>query len=126
LNARSNDNVNGSSFRDEKLTQLSGILEIYKYKLTEKSYLAKEKTKALAKAQNNLRFLGNWLTKLESELSEIKILTEQDGLKGPEMESKVWELQSQIEDIQQFLLENLGDSDKIKSRQQFESSNLSN
>jgi len=125
LKARSNSNDNVSSSRDEKLMELSGILEIYKYKLTEKNHLAKEKTRALAKTRDDLRFLGDRLTLLESEISEIKKHSEQNGLKSPEMESKVWELQSKFEDIQHFLLENLGDSDKIKFRSQYESFDLS-
>jgi len=125
MKARSNGVDHVSYSRDKKVTELSGMLEIYKYKLTEKNHLAKEKTKELARAQNDLRFLGDRIAKLNSELSEIKKQSEQDGSKSPEMENKVWDLQSKIEDIQHFLLENLGDSDKIKSRQRFESSDLS-
>lgn len=124
--ARLNSNNDVSFSRDEKLIELNGVLEIYKHKLIEKNRLAKEKTKALAKTQDDLRFLRDRLAMLESELSEIKKHPQQDGLKSPEMERKVLELRSKLEDIQRFLLENLDDSDKMKSRIRFESSDLSN
>jgi len=126
LKTRSHSNENVSYSRDEKLIELSGILEIYKYKLGEKNHLAKEKTKALVKTQDDLRFLKNQLTFLESELSKIKTQSHDNEFKDPEIEIKVWELQSKLEDIQHFVLENLNDSDKTKFHRQFKSSNLSN
>jgi len=126
LKTRSNNSDNVSYLQDEKLNELNGILEIYKYKLVEKNNLAEEKTKALTKTQDDLLFLNDQLTMLESELSEIKKHSQQDELKGSEIENEVRELQSKFEDIQHFLLENLGDSDKIKSYPRFKSSNLSN
>jgi len=126
MKARSTGSNNVFFSRDEKLVELNGILEIYKYKLIEKNRLAKEKTRALAKTQDDLRSLGDRLIMLEVELSEIKKRSQQDEFKSPEIESKVLELQSKFENIQHFLLENLVDSDKMKSRGRFESSDLSN
>jgi hypothetical protein len=105
--------------------ELSGILEIYKYKLSEKDRLVKEKTMALAKAQDDLNFLKGQLSALELDLSELKKNSGNKEFQSPGIENKIRELQSKFEEIQFFLLENLGDSDKMKTHQRLESSNLS-
>ncbi len=113
-----------SYLRDEKVIELSGILEIYKHKLGEKNRLAKEKTKALAKTQNNFNSLQDQLATLKSELLEIKRHSMDGEFQDPEIENKIQELHSKFKDIQYFFLENLYDSDKISFQPRFESSNL--
>lgn len=120
--SKNSDNVSYS--RDEKLIELSGMLEIYKHKLGEKDRLAKEKTRALYRTQNNFNALQGQLATLESELLEIKRHSINGEFQNPEIENKIQELHSQFKDIQYFFLENLYDSDKIKSYPRFKSSNL--
>jgi len=124
LKKETKNSDNASYSRDEKLIELSGILEIYKHKLGEKDRLAKEKTKALTRTQDDLTSLQDQLAMLESELLEIKRRSIDGEFQDPEIENKIQELHSKLKDIQYFFLENLYDSDKIKSYPRFESSNL--
>ena len=113
-----------SYLRDEKVIELSGILEIYKHKLGEKNRLAKEKTRALARTQNDFNSLQDQLATLEYELLEIKRRSMDGEFQDPEIENKIQELHSKFKDIQYFFLENLYDSDKISFQPRFENSNL--
>jgi len=108
-----NDNVSLS--RDEKLIQLTGILEIYKYKLVEKNKVAQEKMKALVKTQNDLLDLKGQMAIVQFEMLKLKSHSRHDELQDKEIETRVQELQSKFQDIQHFLLENLPDSDKINT-----------
>ena len=123
------------AFPDRKLTELNGILKIYKEKPFEetKSTQAKtaditslekqlallenqlnEKNKALVKTQRDLHDLEGRLTVMKQELLELRERPEDDGSQDSDDEGQVQELQSKFRDINDFLLENLYDFDKIK------------
>ncbi|MCK5259563.1 MAG: hypothetical protein KAJ70_00745 [Candidatus Omnitrophica bacterium] len=126
------------AFPDEKVTELSGILRIYKDKLFEETKAAREKTsditnlerqlallenqlneksETLVKTQRDLYDLEDQLTALKQELLKLRERPQDKGSYNSDGDRQVQELQSKFLDINDFLLENLHDSDKIKSRQ---------
>ncbi|MCK4881614.1 MAG: hypothetical protein KAS92_01175, partial [Candidatus Omnitrophica bacterium] len=121
---------------DEKLNELSGILMLYKDKLSEEAKAARkksadivalevqlmglsnrlnEKNKALVKTQRELQDLGGQLTVMKEKLLRLRERPQESGPHNSDVDDQVRELQSRFRDINDFLLENLHDSDRIKT-----------
>ncbi|MBN1869013.1 MAG: hypothetical protein JW847_00330 [Candidatus Omnitrophica bacterium] len=125
------------AFYDEKLHELSGILSIYKGRLFDEVRTAREKTasisalekdlktlenqldqknEALVKTQNDLRDLEDQLTVMKQELLRLKGRPQDNTFQNNDVNRQLEEMQSKFREINDFLLENLYDSDRIKSR----------
>ncbi|MCK5178441.1 MAG: hypothetical protein KAR32_02845, partial [Candidatus Omnitrophica bacterium] len=121
---------------DEKLNELSGILMLYKDKLSEEAKAARkksadivalevqlmglsnrlnEKNKALVKTQRELQDLGGQLTVMKEKLLRLRERPQESGPHNSDVDDQVRELQSRFRDINDFLLENLHDSDRMKT-----------
>ncbi|OGX34208.1 MAG: hypothetical protein A3C36_05000 [Omnitrophica WOR_2 bacterium RIFCSPHIGHO2_02_FULL_52_10] len=117
--------------------ELNGMLNIYKEKLSDEHKSAKEKSilisalegrlgdmqfkidakdRVLAQTQSDLRSLQERLEAVEAELMNLKESPWQNGLRDMSVGYKVSELQTQFKDIQQFLIENLHESDRMNAR----------
>ena len=124
---------NNGAFPAEKLIELSGILKIYKDKLVEETKATQEraadiivleeqlalmenelnaKNKALVKTQHDLHDLEDQLRIMKQELLKLRQRPE-GNYQDNDVDRQVQELQSKFQDINNFLLENLYDSDKI-------------
>jgi chromosome segregation ATPase len=121
---------------DEELIELRGILEIYKDKLVEETQTAQKKTaditalekqltllenqlnekdEALVKTQRDIHDLEGQLTDMKEELLRLKEGSKDNGFRNNNVDSQGQELQSKFRDINNFLLENLLGSDRIKA-----------
>ena len=122
---------------DDQLTELNGMLNIYKEKLSDEHKSGKEKTilistledrlgdmqfqidakdRVLAQTQSDLRSLQERLEAVEAELMNLKESPRQNSLRDMSVNHELSKLQTQFKDIQQFLLENLHGSDRMNAR----------
>ena len=114
--------------KNRHLAQLEAFLRIYQDNLSvfrgtvqEKTVRRKdllenqldEKNEGLVQTQRDLRDLEARLTSLQQELLRLEESPQDNGPEGDEVARQVGELQSEFRDINDFLLENLRDSDRI-------------
>ena len=74
-----------------------------------------EKNAAFVKTQDDLRHLEGLLTDMKQELLRLKGHSQNDISLNNTIDRQARERQVKFEDINEFLLENPHDSDKIKS-----------